>query len=170
MKLSRQAPSTSFTLLICVAALGVGWLLLAGFASFRQAAYPWSDGSGHYVGVQLVNESSAPVALGYRPSAGGEWRWVQGTSRDHRPAQWCRSVLPIEVVEPVVGRQSWALFLECEPRAWSPPIEVSLDVEPKQFVRVHISVQGQVSVAQGTESFVGYPRYDAESVVGAISP
>jgi hypothetical protein len=170
MKHAQAATSTAFTLLVCVGFLVAVLLLVAGFHSFRQAAYPWSDGSGHYVGLQLANESSAPVALGYRRGTEAEWQWVQGTRVDHRPSQWCTSVLPVEVIEPFVGPQPLMLRLECAPRAWSPPVELSVGVRPQTFVRVHISEQGQVSVAQGTESFVGYPSYAPERVVGAIIP
>jgi len=39
---------------------------------------------------------------------------------------------------------------------------------PNPFVRS--SEQVQVSVAQGTDAFMGYPRYGSERVVEAMSP
>ena len=170
MKPASQLGPTTRTVVACAAGLGVMWLALMGFAKFKEAAYPWSDGSGHYVGVQLANESSVPAALGYRHPADAEWRWVRGTRIDHRPSQWCVGSSPVEIVEPVIAPQPLALRLEREARPWSPPIELSLDVEPQSFVRVRISEQGQVLVAKGTESFVGCPRYEPERVVGVISP
>ena len=170
MKLASQPPSTSRTALVCVVALGVAWLALTGLAWFREWAYPWSDGSGHYVGLQIDNECSLPVALGYRRALDAEWRWVNGTRVDYRTSQWCVGTSPIEVVEPVVTAQPLALRLECGPRTWSAPLELSLDVDPQSFVRVRISEEGQVLVAQGTESFVGYPRYGSERIVGVVTP
>jgi hypothetical protein len=164
----RRLEWVRFTLAATVACLlGLGLLVAAAIG--RESAWPWTDRSPDFGSLHFVNDAGTELAWGWRYEGLPDWNWLTGDWFDGKPkpSKW-RSEDELEQALP--GFAAWSgrivlVHVEYPESSGHPAASASFAFRPGIHARLRAEANGQVFVALGSTSWVGYATFASERVV-----